>query len=498
MASFTHMSTLVGGDLTHMSGISRLKIVNWNGTDVLYSGSFSDGGLNVFSLAAGQQATFLDQIGYSLHRGTAGLSDFDVLEVAGQPILVPSGRYDDRTAIHRLDATGAFESVKTLGANTQFIGNFSDAITITIEGKTFMAAAQSGQSGFRSFRIRDDLSLEVKAKFEDTSSAFTGDISAMSEAQVGGRSFFFAASALDAGVTSYWMGKWGNIKERDSVAPDDGPGFNAPSTLATTISDGKIYLLMGAAGTDSITSIRVNQFGGLFIEDHVMDSGATRFANIAALETFETADRSFVLAGGSDDGLSLFELFPGGKLFHLASIADDNATSLTNVSAIAADVIGNEVQVFASGEGAPGITQFSVDLGNLATPILGSDQADNLTGGAGDDLLMGFDQADTLGGGDGTDILVDGAGVDILSGGAGADVFVFVADGRLDRITDFEDGIDRIDLSDLPMLYAAASLDITPQSYGAMIRFGAERLRVETMDGQMLGLEDLTDDDFIF
>ena len=58
---------------------------------------------------------------------------------------------------------------------------------------------------------------------------------------------------------------------------------------------------------------------------------------------------------------------------------------------------------------------------------------------------------DRLSGGDGADHLAGGAGADILTGGAGADVFVFtsVSHSRgttVDTITDFQSGIDDIDL----------------------------------------------------
>ncbi|WP_263491393.1 calcium-binding protein [Celeribacter litoreus] len=78
----------------------------------------------------------------------------------------------------------------------------------------------------------------------------------------------------------------------------------------------------------------------------------------------------------------------------------------------------------------------------------GNDGDDILYGGSGDDLLFGGADSDTLRGGDDDDTLVGGSGNDWLSGGAGADVFMFleVAQDR-DKIVDFEQGLDVIDLS---------------------------------------------------
>ena len=94
--------------------------------------------------------------------------------------------------------------------------------------------------------------------------------------------------------------------------------------------------------------------------------------------------------------------------------------------------------------------------GDGADTLDGSDGRDTLNGGGGLDKLFGGDAADTLNGGDGNDQLTGGAGGDTMTGGAGADKFLFGpgdingANGSfayLDRITDFEAGVDEINLS---------------------------------------------------
>lgn len=85
--------------------------------------------------------------------------------------------------------------------------------------------------------------------------------------------------------------------------------------------------------------------------------------------------------------------------------------------------------------------------------IQGLDGADMLSGGLGDDIILGGAGNDIIDGGAGADILYDGFLDDILTGGADADIFVIQDDpnsaqaGAIDRITDFEDNIDTLDLS---------------------------------------------------
>ncbi len=498
MAYFTHRTTLVGGSLTHMTGISDLEIFQSGGQICLYSASFATGGLNSFSLSQGQVASQINQVSYSFNHGTAGVSEIDLLKVNGQSVLVPSGRYDDQMAFHTLDAGGGFDGVINHSAPSEEIGGFTNVVTIQKGAKTFMVAAQQDQSGIRIFQINSDLSVTHKNHFDDSEENFIGDITAMASAELGARDYFFTVSAFDAGITSYWMGRWGNVKQRDTLAPGEEFGFSAPSVLETVVVDGIIYLLMGAAGSDSLTVVRVNKFGGLFVEDHVLDTTLTRFNDISVIETVTFNDHTYVLAGGSDGGITLFELAPGGKLFELSTLVDTNGMTLQNITSISAAVVGNEIQVFVASEREAGITQLILDPGDITTPILGTNAAETLTGGPEDDLIMGFDKADRLVGNGGDDRLVDGAGSDKLKGGEGADVFVLLADNRADRILDFEMGEDRVDLSDLEMLYDYSSLKIVSKTYGALIRFAGEKLKVATADNTSLTFEDFSQDDFIF
>lgn len=96
----------------------------------------------------------------------------------------------------------------------------------------------------------------------------------------------------------------------------------------------------------------------------------------------------------------------------------------------------------------------NVTGGAFADEIIGSTGANRLRGEDGNDTLTGAGGADTLHGGDGADRLIGGTGRDVMKGGDGSDTFVFLsaADSRAGRttrdiLTDFQTGIDVIDLS---------------------------------------------------
>jgi hypothetical protein len=96
-------------------------------------------------------------------------------------------------------------------------------------------------------------------------------------------------------------------------------------------------------------------------------------------------------------------------------------------------------------------------LGNVGNDVLsGNEGSDILSGGQNDDLLFGGKDDDILNGDlgndvllgeSGDDVLTGGGGNDTLTGGDGGDIFVLSDTGGTDFITDFENGIDFIQLS---------------------------------------------------
>jgi Ca2+-binding RTX toxin-like protein len=95
------------------------------------------------------------------------------------------------------------------------------------------------------------------------------------------------------------------------------------------------------------------------------------------------------------------------------------------------------------------------DAFNGIQNLMGSDFNDSLRGdtghnmlfgGSGGDDLAGGAGQDSLYGGDGNDKLYGQSGDDTLSGGNGADTFQFAMGSEQERISDFADNIDRIEL----------------------------------------------------
>lgn len=146
-------------------------------------------------------------------------------------------------------------------------------------------------------------------------------------------------------------------------------------------------------------------------------------------------------------------------------------------------------------------------VGNGSTVILGSYKhnlwdfsASTLTGihainsGGGNDNVIGTSGDDRIDGGTGNDSLAGHLGDDILKGGSGRDKFVFADNGGDDRILDFEDGRDLVDLTGVLGVESFEDLQITEVNGNSVIDFNNE----DDLTLVGIGVDQLSDADFLF
>ena len=114
--------------------------------------------------------------------------------------------------------------------------------------------------------------------------------------------------------------------------------------------------------------------------------------------------------------------------------------------------------------------------------LQGSRYNDVLSGDAGDNRIWG---------GAGNDMITGDSGNDVLFGQAGADVFVFTSgDTGLDRVMDFEAGLDRLDVSAWGV-DAFASLTIETTGSGVTVSFAGYALTLDDVVATSLSSGDL-------
>ena len=122
-----------------------------------------------------------------------------------------------------------------------------------------------------------------------------------------------------------------------------------------------------------------------------------------------------------------------------------------------------------------------------------------LTGNALDNRLFTLlDQQETLNGAAGNDTLFGGRLGDVLTGGAGADHFAYLRiedspDASRDRITDFERGLDRIDLSAIDAGTASGDQAFLWRGSSGFVGGGQGSARVSVSSGSTVVSIDIGD-----
>lgn len=437
----------------------------------LYATTNYDGWISAWDI----DGTALIQIGQSAHTAnlTAGaVPGLTFITKNGAPALLSGGHNSGNMAVHRFDGTGDFDSLNNLGSDSRFAGPFVQPTSVTLNnGDVMVYGGIANSGGIAHIRFDDGTLL-------NTDTTASPHITALTSGTVGGASYLFTASATDIEVSTWAVATDGTLAKRGTIAPLDGLWISAPTAIAATVIEGTTYLVLAAAGSGSLSVLQVGSDGALGVVDHLLDDRHTRFAGATSVETVIHDGLTYVIAGGADDGISVYVMLPGGRLVPRAHIADTAESTLANISALAVQSRGAGIDIFAASGTEPGLTRLFYDAAN-AQLFAGTDDAETLNGAAGDDILF------------------DGAGQDTLFGGDGADTFVMARDDETDLIMGFALGIDSIDLSGWTGLRSVNQLFFTSTSDGIRITYGDEVLVITSDDGSSIAAADLPETDLL-
>ena len=353
--------------------------------------------------------------------------------------------------------------------------------------------AQRNQPGLQVFSLSATGAMTHLTSLADTAKSYLGDVSDMTHLQVDGRDFLLTASALENGITLLEIDAEGALSFVDAMGASDGLPLAGPVALQSVVLQGQQFVVVAGTTSNSLSVLRVNDMGVMFLQDHLIDDRDTRFDGVGALDIFAWAGRAFVVAAGTDNGLSVIEVLPDGRLSHMVAQPMETGNWLANVTGIETTVIGTQAVILLTDARGDRVHHLSVSLAGIGGLVMGN--GGTVTGSALDDRMFGGASADTLQAGAGDDFLHDGGGNDLLTGGGGADVFVVDRDGNADRISDFQAGVDQLDVSDWGRIYSAAALQITSTATGAVVSYGTESLTITRWGGGSLTLSDA---DFLF
>ncbi|MBC6436659.1 MAG: hypothetical protein GDA52_00660, partial [Rhodobacteraceae bacterium] len=202
-----------------------------------------------------------------------------------------------------------------------------------------------------------------------------------------------------------------------------------------------------------------------------------------ALTITDNAEGAAVITWNTKDSITLEGVASAtltAEDFIFAGDADDKAGARGKIN----ELDGTDASDTLTGSSG----RDSVDGGAGNDRLIGRADNDVINGGVGRDTLAGNRGDDTLDGGRYSDTLIGGHGDDVLTGGKWKDTFAFDTGHGDDVITDFEDGMDLIQITASDVGFD--DLAIADEGGDATITWAGGSITLEGVDHTALTAED--------
>ena len=498
MATLSYVGYTFDATDSGMSHLTTLALIGSGSQTTLIGSTRYDGELRQWDLPGGT-AALVESFAFpgSDFAGATGLIS-PLTFSTGEAVLLGGGA-GGGLQLAWVGTDGVLDAPTTLSGVHQIYEGLQHTSTLTLaDGSIAVYGALAGSSGIARLRFAENGTLLDTTVLYDATINTVAQVAATATAvTAGGNSFVLSTSSGSNTLTARAIDANGDFGQTTTLTADDSLWISAPTALETVEIGGITYAVLAAAGSDSLSVVEIGDDGSLTMRDHLLDTRDTRFGGVTTLDIVTVDGRTYVIAGGADDGVSVFALLEGGLLVHQAAIEDTVDVGLDNISALVGRGRGSGIDIFAASSSETGITTLRFDAGPVGITATAGAAGGPLNGTANNDILQGGAGNDLIAGGAGDDILRDGAGSDILTGGVGADLFILTQDGVVDEIRGFVVGEDKIDLSLWPMLRDISQLTIRLRPDGMEISYGDEVLIVKSADGGPIDYRALTNADLI-
>ncbi len=443
-----------GGNDIITAGAGDDIIVGGNGNDILYG----EGGNDLFIIGSTGP-------GWDTFNGGAGNDTVDAID----------GAYIGLSTTFRAD-----NSIET------FVGNGSTVILGSYKHNLWDFSA-STLTGIRAINSGGGNDNVIGTSGDDRIDGGTGN-----DTLTGGKgNDRFLVTGESQGWDDFFGGR-GADQVDGSAAPVIGLGttFGADNSIASFVGNGSTVIL------------------GSY-KHNLWDFSASTLTGIHAINSGGGNDNVIGTSGDDRiDGGTGNDILTGGKGNDSFLVTGENQGWDDFFGGRGADQVdGSTASVIGLGTAFGADNSIASFVGNGSTIILGSYKhnlwdfsASTLTGihainsGGGNDSVIGTSGDDRIDGGTGNDSLAGHLGDDILKGGSGRDKFVFADNGGDDRILDFEDGRDLVDLTGVLGVESFEDLQITEVNGNSVIDFNNE----DSLTLVGIGVDQLSDADFLF
>lgn len=382
------------------------------------------------------------------------------VNIDDQSFLYVAGIGENAISVFSINSNGGLNLVQSVPDNGLYRINGTFSLQIEAIGeKKYMVSSGIGDIGFSLFEIGQN---GIITHVSSTNNSVDYRVDDVVTVEKNGNTYFYAAGS--AKIAAFEMvGE--KLKYKFEITESSNPELhlNAVHEIKKITIGESTYLIAGG-GDDGLSLFSVQQDGTLFNTHNFSawssedGSSVGLSGNVPDIEIAYINGYPFIVATSAQDkSVAIFHLSGDGILSHVATRfdSDDAGAQLSFAYGVAFLNTPNGFFVYATGATEPGLSGFSLGLGN-----------DILYAGNGGDTVFGFS---------GNDILYGGAGNDLLVGGYGDDTFVMSSLGA-DQI----DGSEGLDYVSYWSSTQSLSIDLRTPSLNAGAAMGDTFHSVET------------------
>lgn len=419
----------------------------------------------------------VDRLGIDERNGELrGAGDSTIAYIDGEPVLISTASFDNAVTVSTFSQFGRMNPMIHIqddvvydnpeegvispdGGRAMSLFNADSVDAFKIDDEAFFVVGGSFDDGISLFSYGlDGISTLVSTRFDNGTTHLDG-VDDVAHLEVGGRHFVIAVSPNEQGISVMGLSNSNAFFNADNLASGPGISLGILTSVETAVVGGKGFVLVGGFGNTPISVFELSENGKLSLVDRVSGEDAANIGRLFSMEVFEVNDSTYVAAGGDRGAINVFAIGDDGTLTLSAELAGANTRRADPTTDIAVHQMGEKTIIVASGQDGDGIASYRFFEDALGKTHIGGEGKDILKGREKGDILVGDGGNDRLKGKSGHDRILDGEGKDQMWGGSGRDVFEFVEDGQQDKIQDFEDGRDLIDLSGFVNSFADLTIE---------------------------------------
>ncbi|MEL7463966.1 MAG: hypothetical protein AAFN79_07855 [Pseudomonadota bacterium] len=517
MSAIIYQTDRIADDATtRLAGTEGLAVARIDSGVYLYATARAETALNVYALTGGGSLSSVQLVGTRSNRIMDGIGDAAVVETPDGPHLVTAVKFENGLQGYVVRPNGDVRPTTFLqddvipdpvdeetpterdSGGALALHGADSLANFELNGVAHVAVGSTFEGGIALLRYLEGGVIEhVSNVFDDASTHLTGvDDIAIAETTAG--RFLAAVSPDEQGVSVYRVLDDGTFVNTFNLATGPEISLGVLTQVATVAVGDDHFVFIGGRGNWPITAFRLEDDGTLTRTDRVTGAEAANIFNTYALETFETDGKTFLAVGSDRGGVSVFRVGDGGGLTLVHEDGHLNRR-VSPTDELRVEQFGDKTFIIAGGGPGDGITVSRFFTAPKGEGVIGGAANDRLVGTPKGDVLIGDAGNDNLKGKSGHDRVLDGFGKDIVFGGPGRDVFEFTHDDQQDKLRDFQDGLDRIDLSDDPGVDDIDDLVFTQvNANNVRIEVDGELLFVRGFQNSPLAVADLGAEDFIF